>query len=239
MKYEFNGSKHCAAGSKRSDRASLLFVMLLIVAFATCASAQRDGRDAGEVSRLIGQVEARYGRMRGLAAEFEQRYTAPGMRERRERGRLVLQRPRKMRWEYDPKPGKLFIVNGRDVWLYLPADREATHADLNNVSDARFPFLFLLGQTNLRREFRSVTLSAGNDAQTRTLRLIPRGGAVAGVREIFLEVYPDGRILKVTLTEQSGASSEVTLTNVRENFDAPPDAFIFRPPPGVTVRRQK
>ncbi|MBD0325193.1 MAG: outer membrane lipoprotein carrier protein LolA, partial [Pyrinomonadaceae bacterium] len=46
-------------------------------------------------------------------------------------------------------------------------------------------------------------------------------------------------ISKVRLIDEAGASSEVTLTNVRENFIAPADAFEFRPPPGVTVRRQK
>src|SRR5947209_4023151 len=150
--------------------------------------------------------------MRGLAAEFEQTYSAPGVRERRERGRLVLQRPRRMRWEYDPKPGKLFIVNGRDVWLYLPADREATHADVNNVSDARFPFLFLLGQTNLRREFRSLTLiDTVEQSDTRTLRLVPRNTS-SGLREIYLEIYLDGRILKVKMIDETGATSEVILT---------------------------
>src|ERR1044071_9247315 len=158
-----------------------------------------------ELDGLISNIEARYGRMRGLAAEFEQRYSAPGGRERRERGRLVLQRPRKMRWEYDPKPGKLFIVNGRDVWLYVPADREATHADLSDVSDARFPSRFLLGRTNLRRDFRSITLAA-TSAETRTLRLVPRAAA-AGLNEIFLEVYPDGRIIKVRLVDTAGAVS--------------------------------
>jgi outer membrane lipoprotein-sorting protein len=144
-----------------------------------------------------------------------------------------------MRWEYDPKPGKLFIVNGRDVWFYVPADREAIHADANNVSDARFPFLFLLGQTNLSREFRSITLVENDgQAETRTLHLLPRG-ASSGLREISLEVYPDGRILKVKLSDEAGAISEVTLTNVRENFIAPADAFEFHPPPGVTVRRQR
>jgi outer membrane lipoprotein carrier protein len=192
-----------------------------------------------ELDALVSSIEARYGRMRGLAAEFEQRYSAPGTRERRERGRLVLQRPRRMRWEYDPKPGKLFIVNGRDVWLYIPADREATHADLNSVSDARFPFLFLLGQTNLRREFRSITLMESNaQAETRTLRLVPRNSS-SGLREIFLEVSSDGRIMKATLLDNAGATSEVALSNVRENFIAPADAFEFRPPPGVTVRKQK
>jgi outer membrane lipoprotein carrier protein len=192
-----------------------------------------------ELDALISSIEARYGRMRGLAAEFEQTYSAPGLqRVRREHGRLVLQRPRRMRWEYDPKPGKLFIVNERDVWLYIPADREATRADLNSISDARFPFLFLLGQTNLRREFRSITLMESNSqGETRTLRLIPRSSS-SGLREIFLEVYSDGRIMKATLVDNAGSTSEVTLSNVRENFIAPMDTFEFRPPPGVTVRRQ-
>jgi outer membrane lipoprotein carrier protein len=192
-----------------------------------------------ELDTLINKIESRYGRMRGLAAEFEQTYSVPGSRERRERGRLVLQRPRRMRWEYDPKPGKLFVVNGRDVWFYVAADREATHADVNSVSDARFPFLFLLGQTNLRREFSSITLvENGGQAETRLLRLVPRN-ASSGLREIFLEVYPDGRILKVKLVDEAGAVSAVALSGVHENFIAPLEAFEFRPPPGVTVRRQR
>lgn len=193
-----------------------------------------------ELERLIAVLETRYGRMRGLAAEFEQIYRAPGARERRERGRLFLQRPRRMRWEYDPKPGKLFIVNNRQVWFYVAADREAIQADAASVSDERFPFLFLLGQTNLRRQFRSITLvnRKGWWAETRELLLTPRSRA-GGLREISLEIFPDGRISRVRLTDDAGATSEVTLTNVRENFVAPPEAFEFRPPPGVTLRRQK
>jgi outer membrane lipoprotein carrier protein len=192
-----------------------------------------------ELDLLIRRIESRYGRMRGLAAEFEQTYSVPGARERRERGRLFLQRPRRMRWEYDPKPGKLFIVNGRDVWFYVPADREAIHAETSAVTDARFPFLFLLGQLNLRRQFRSVEMVEQNStSDTRLLRLTPRSNAY-GLREILLEVFTDGRISKVRLIEESGATSEVTLTNVRENTLVPADAFEFHPPPGVTVRRQK
>jgi outer membrane lipoprotein-sorting protein len=145
-----------------------------------------------------------------------------------------------MRWEYDPKPGKLFIVNGREVWFYVPADREAIHADASSVADARFPFLFLLGQTNLRKQFSNITLAAqeGWQTETRELKLTPRGAA-GGLREVFLEIYADGKIGKVRLIDDAGAISEVSLTNVRENFVAPPDAFEFHPPPGVTVRRQK
>jgi outer membrane lipoprotein carrier protein len=211
---------------------------------ATCARAQqRASRVAPEteVAQLVQRIEARYGRMRGLAADFEQVYRGPGARERRERGRLFLQRPRRMRWEYDPKPGKLFIVNGREVWFYSPADREATHAETNNVSDARFPFLFLLGQTNLRRDFRSITFAeerGANDVGARVLRLVP-AASVGGLREIYLTVMPDGQIIKLNLVDEAGATSEVSLTNASENFVAPASAFEFHPPPGVSVRRQQ
>jgi outer membrane lipoprotein-sorting protein len=142
-----------------------------------------------------------------------------------------------MRWEY---PGKLLIVNGRDAWFYITADREATHADTGAFSDERFPFLFLLGQTNLRRAFASVSMAEGGDAgrNVRTLRLVPRKG-MYGLREVFLDVTGDGQVLKVKMVYVAGDVSEVSLSNVRENYVAPLSAFQFTPPPGVTIRRQK
>jgi len=232
---------------RRGKRFAVTFIAwaLLLLWLLPCTFDDFSLRAAGlsapqsELDNLIKRIEARYGRMRGLAADFEQTYSGPGIGTRRERGRLFLQRPRRMRWEYDPAPGKLFIVNGREVWFYVPADREATHADAGSDSDARFPFLFLLGATNLRRLFRSISIAENSGAQeARTLRLVPRD-KVAGLRELFLEVFSDGRISRIRIIEEAGATSEVTLMNVRENFIAPVEAFQFRPPPGVTVRRLK
>ena len=213
---------------------ALSLFCLLPFAFCPLQNPQRS-----ELDHLLRRVESHYAHMRGLAADFEQVYRAPGIHERRESGRLFLGRPRRMRWEYDPKPGKLFIVNGRDVWFYVPADREAIHAETNAVSDARFPFLFLLSQMSLRREFRSIELLDLNPTQPdlRVLRLIPRERS-SSLREIFLELSSDGRISKVRMIDEAGASSELSLMNVRENFIAPTGAFEFHPPPGVRVRQK-
>jgi outer membrane lipoprotein carrier protein len=219
----------------------LLTLWLLPCAFDNSSlRAANSHATQSEVDNLVKRIEARYGRMRGLAADFEQTYSGQGVSTRRERGRLFLQRPRRMRWEYTPAPGKLFIVNGREVWFYVPVDREATRADAGSVSDARFPFLFLLGTTNLRRLFRSISMVEASGAQqqeadARTLRLVPRE-RVSGLRELFLEVFGDGRISRIRILDEAGAVSEVTLTNVLENYIAPAEAFVFRPPPGVTVR---
>jgi outer membrane lipoprotein carrier protein len=237
--------KRCKKGA---GRAALVLFALVLLSFsfhiftvsAYGPTTTKTLAAQSEADKLVRQIETRYGRMRGLAADFSQVYSnGAGAFARREQGRLFLARPRLMRWEYDPKPGKLFIVNGRDIWLYVPSDREATRADAASVADARFPFLFLLGGSNLRRLFRSISLVENNSAPSdlpRTLRLIPRG-RVSGLREIFLEVYADGRISKLRIIDEAGASSEISLTNVRENFIAPAEAFEFRPPPGVTVRR--
>lgn len=208
-----------------------IIILLPLLSFASPFLAQQ----ADEASLLVKKMEARYGRMRGLAAEFEQTYYAAGVgRERRESGRLFLARPRRMRWEY---PGKLFIVNGREVWFYVTADREATRADTGEVSDSRFPFLFLLGQTNLRRAFQSISIVEGASSMGRMLQLVPKNEA-GGLREIFLEVDVEGRVLRLKTIETSGATSEISLRNVRENYIAPAEAFTFTPPPGVTVRRR-
>jgi len=178
--------------------------------------------------------------MRGLAADFEQTYTGPGVREKRERGHVFLRRPKRMRWEYEPKPGKLFIVNDREVWFYSPADREATRTDVTKISDSRFPFLFLLGQKNLRREFQDIEFAstdAGASSNIRTLRLVPKRKDT-GIHEIALQVTRDGQILKVRQIDDANAVSEVTLTNIQENNIAPAEAFEFHPPSGVNIRRQ-
>jgi chaperone LolA len=212
-------------------------VFLIFFPFSLVPATQ----STSELNQLISSIESRYGNMRGLAAEFEQTYSGPGVRDKRERGRVFLQRPRRMRWEYEPKPGKLFVVNDREVWFYSPEDREATRADAAKISDSRFPFLFLLGQKNLRRQFRDIAFAehdAGASSTYRTLRLIPRRNDT-GIREIFLEVTKDGQILKVRQLDDANAVSEVSLTNVKENYITPDKAFEFQPPAGVNVRRQK
>lgn len=217
-----------------SSIAVRLLVLFLLSTFSSLLILPSAFAGRSEVDLLLQKIESRYTRMRGLAADFEQVYSAPGVRgTRRERGTLTLRRPRLMRWEYES--GKLFIVNNREVWFYVPADSEATRAQAGEVDDARFPFLFLLSDTNLRRISRSITLAASDQqSDTRELRIIPR--EAGAVREVLLDVYVDGRVSRVRTTDEGGAVSEISLTNVRENFVAPLTAFQFQPPAGVTIR---
>ena len=213
------------------------FSAITLLAAASVLVSAQTRRQLTQADSVIVAIQSHYSRINGFAADFEQIYSLPGQSPRRETGRLFLARPRLMRWEYDSN--KLFVVNDREVWWYVPADREATHADVRSVSDSRLPFLFLLGKPDFQRNFTGIELVTRDNQEEgqQTLRLLPKRSNT-GIKEIFLTCDSNGAISQVRLTEESGGTSQIFLRNVRENFHSPAAAFTFVPPPGVTIRRQ-
>ena len=61
-----------------------------------------------------------------------------------------------MRWEYSQPKGKLFVSDGKYLWLYTPAENRAEKMKLKEAEDMRAPLAFLLGKLNFDKEFRNV-----------------------------------------------------------------------------------
>ena len=116
-----------------------LATMLLLVA-ATPA------RDVNSVRRAL---EARYQHARTLRASFFERYTDGNGGALAESGTVYFSRPGRMRWEYESPEQKLFIVDGTNVWFYIPADHTASRAKLKDSSDWRTPLALLTGKADL------------------------------------------------------------------------------------------
>ena len=68
--------------------------------------------------------------------------------------------PGRMRWEYFQPKGKLFISDGKFMWLYTPAGPSghprAEKMKVQESDDMRAPLAFLLGKLNFQKEFRNV-----------------------------------------------------------------------------------
>src|SRR5579864_1006269 len=96
-----------------------------------------------EVDRLRAALEARYHRARTLRAAFYERYTDGNGGAVSESGTVYFSRPGRMRWEYESPEDKLFIVDGTNVWFYVPADHTASRAKLKESSDWRTPLALL------------------------------------------------------------------------------------------------
>src|SRR5271155_5235190 len=129
-------------------RSSLISLAILFSSFASATSI----RDA------VRALESRYRHARTLKAEFFERYSDGNGGSAAESGTVYFSRPGRMRWEYESPEKKLFLVDGKNVWFYVPADRTASRAKLKESSDWRTPLALLPGNADLARLCRAVEL---------------------------------------------------------------------------------
>jgi outer membrane lipoprotein carrier protein len=188
------------------------------------------------VSTFARLVDDRYNHLQSLEADFTEIYQGSGM-ERTESGRLWLKKPGKMRWEYRSPEEKLFVDDGRDGWLYLPAAKQVRKSSMKKLDDLRSPLAFLLGKTKLEKELSA--LSFAPDLQTWQpddviLRGVPRGMEDT-VREVLLEVTPEHKIARIMLYGTDDSITEYRFSNQKENVAVPDTQFRFNPAPGTEV----
>ncbi len=113
---------------------------------------------AGDTSleTLLKGVEARYNHAKTLQVTFQEDYTAPGRPRRSDSGLLMLRKPGRMRWDYSQPKGKLFVSDGKYLWLYTPDENRVEKMKLKESEDMRVPLAFLLGKLDFDKEFRNI-----------------------------------------------------------------------------------
>ena len=195
---------------------------------------------SSDLNNLIDGLQRKYSRMQGLGADFVQVYRGSDGRIIREAGQLLLRRPGKARWEYTSPERKLFLSDGKNVFFYVYGEKTATVSPIKETVDPQIPFLFLLGQGNLRRDFSRIEIAAGeaaSDSDHQVLRLFPKK-APEEFKQLLVEVKsPSFEVRRMVIFERSGARMDFFLSNVRENVVAGDEQFRFSAPPGVIVKR--
>ena len=181
---------------------------------------------------LLKGVETRYNKAKTLQVLFHEDYTPPGRPKRSESGTLVLRKPLKMRWDYDQPKGKLFVGDGKYLWLYTPADNRAEKMKLKESDDMRAPLAFLLGKLDFEKEFRNIqSKTEGTDTR---ITAEPKSDNLPYSAVEFV-VTADQHIKLVKVTGYDRSIIEFRLD--QEKIDLPVDGkvFQFQPPKGVQV----
>jgi outer membrane lipoprotein carrier protein len=178
---------------------------------------------------LIKQVQDRYNGVRTLSVDFrmEDHHRPP------EEGKLTLRKQGKMRWDYTQPAGKLFVADGKTVYLYSARDNKVEKVPLKDTEDMRAPLAFLLGRLDLRKEFGNFATRPGEQGST-WLAASAKSDR-APYERIEMLIAPDGSVrhLKVTGRDQS----EIDFDFKEERLNPPvSDAlFHFTIPPGAEV----
>jgi outer membrane lipoprotein carrier protein len=179
-------------------------------------------------------VDQHYDRLHSFQADFVEIYQGGGI-ERTESGTLWLKKPGKMSWEYRSPEEKLFVSDGKDAWLYLPAEKQARKSSLKKLEDLRSPLAFLLGKTKLEKELDGLSFAPNVQAwkpEDSILRGVPRG-MEDRVSQVLLEITPEHRIARIMIQGTDDSITEYRFSNQREDVQIPDGKFRFVAPAGT------
>lgn len=221
----------------RVNKISHLFVMPAILLVSLYLNGFAVGAQS-ELERAINGLQSKYNKMTTLSADFAQVHTSSDIHDdRRETGHLLLKKPGRMKWDYTSPEPKQFISDGTWLYEYVPSEKSVTRSSMKDAGDMRAPFAFLLGQGNLKNEFRIIDFSKETPirAGNKVLRLIPKH--LQDFDQLLIEFDPVSyEMSRMSIVEPDGDRSDFLFSNIRENVQAPSIEFVFHAPPGVEVR---
>jgi outer membrane lipoprotein carrier protein len=198
------------------------------------------GPQAAETTapELAAALQKRYDSIKDFSADFVHAYEGGVLRKQIvERGKLLIKKPGKMRWEYTAPEQKLFVSDGVKLYSYIPQDKQVIVSSVPAADDATTPTLFLAGKGNLTRDFTAslVPLPAGMPAGTRALKLVPKTPQ-RDYEWLTLVVDPVTLTIRgLVTTDAQGGTSSFSFTNMKENIGSADKDFAFKIPRGVDV----
>ena len=208
---------------------------LLPIALLLMAPAVAAGQARPSATETAQAVQLKYDKVRDFTADFTQLYEGGVLKKKSsEKGTVQIKKPGRMRWEYTTPDKKTFVSDGRKVYSYIPADKQATVSTVPPEDEATTAVLFLAGKGNLVRDFR-VTYADGAADGTLALRLDPRqkqrdyDWLILGVDAKTMQIR------SLTAADQQGGRSTFQFSNYRENTGLADSVFDFRIPKGTDV----
>ena len=180
-------------------------------------------------------LQKKYDAIRDFTADFVQESEGGLLRKKQtERGVVQVKKPGKMRWDYKSPEQKLFLSDGRHIYLHVPADNQVIVSNVPEQDEATTAVLFLVGKGNLTRDF-TVSYAEGGGPDTYALRLQPK----LPERDYdWLQLIVDRKTLQIrtlSAADSQGGRSTFQFSNFKENTGLSDKTFTFKIPRGADV----
>lgn len=216
----------------RAFSRAILASVALFAGMSAAVPAQESAQE------LADSLQRKYDGVKDFSADFIHAYRGGVLRkEVTERGRLLIKKPGKMRWEYTAPEKKLFVSDGVKIYSYIPADKQVTISAAPAGDQATTPALFLTGKGNLTRDFTATLVepSKSSPPGTRGLKLVPRTRQ-PDYDWLVLQIAPRTlQIVGLVTMDAQGGESSLSFTNLQENVRPADKEFTFSIPRGVDV----
>ena len=224
------------------DAKGLVVVILLALLFLTAERSPRTSAaalTAPDATEVVDRLQATCAKTQDLSAQFHQTATNRSLGQVQEAsGLFLMKRPGKMRWEYQKPEARLFVTDGKTLWVYAPADKQVLVQDVGAAFSSRVPLSFLAGDCEIRREFTIAPVENAATRGTTSFMILdlrpthPEAGIARVLLEVSLQSYT---VEKTTVFDAAGNTTVIALTNLKLNTGLADQQFQFSPPAGVTV----
>lgn len=213
--------------------------------------AAADDAAASCADKVAATVQTHYEGVRDFTAQFEQTTSSAlfgqvgSEQQAPVRGEVVFAKPGRMRWTYaEPEPS-LVVSDGKTLWLYSPARKEAQRLPVTEGYLTGAALEFLLGDGKLLESFEvssdvcpfhPIEDENGDQAppQTIELELTPR--EPSSYEKLGITARPTtGEVVATRVVDLFGNETRIAFHQIQRNRDPDPSTFVFEPADDVDV----
>jgi outer membrane lipoprotein carrier protein len=184
--------------------------------------------DAG-LRQTLKSVEDRYNHAQTLQINFSEAYTTQGKTRKPETGTLYLRKPGRMRWQYTAPAGKLFLSDGKFLYLVVPDSKRVQKMKTKESEDMRVPLAFLLGRLHFQRDFQN--FQSHPEGAGEWVSAEPKSADLP-YTQVEFEVTPQFEIRRVKVTGQDHSVLDFHFDDEKLNPQIDGKLFQFSLPPG-------
>lgn len=220
----FHAATRPGAGACVWERCLPVLLLLLLLTAAPCPAQEQDKAALATLEKTAAQV-------RSIESDFVQtKHLQVFATELVSKGRMLLEKPDRLRWEYLEPSKQGFVVDGDQAmrWSELSPKPERFSIDQDMAARIVAEQLLAWASVDLERLRANFEITVEQD-EPAVLSLKPRGKRLGQyLARIRVSFAPDGRAVRqVEIAEQDGDSTLLTFENVRLNEKLPEGAFGF------------
>lgn len=205
------------------------------MAFGLCLmGAQDTAEGVVAVERVVAAVQCHYDGVKTLRARFKQSsfVASIGKRDLSE-GSVIVERPGRMRWEYDKPDARIILLDKGAIRMYVPEDKQLQIASTDAGGISPTALAFLLGDRKLRETFAATRVHQEGTEEI-GLKLVPRQDE--GFE--FLELWVDPKshqVRRSIVVDLFSNRTELVLEQVQENAGVVEADFSIKVPEDTDV----
>jgi outer membrane lipoprotein carrier protein len=206
------------------------FILLLLISLSAFSAEQ---------PAVVQEIQKSFKALQTIETNFDQTIRSTRFSDKKASGKLYLQRPGKMIWNYDQPKGKVFAADGKLITMYDPEEKQALISNQPKGSKLPTAFSFLMGEGNLQDHFTIDVASDSKNAQGQrqvTLVCKPKGNTMEFTLLELTFIWKDGIILQSSKTRDvMNSENQIDFSAMKINPKLSTTIFDVKLPKGTPI----